>query len=305
MRPLGARKPARTAIRRDPAPSRWAYRWHRLWLTPGFRLLCRTGLPLALAFGLGALWLAEPARRDALVGVATGLRDKFEARPEFEVKLLAVEGASPDLAQAVRAKLALDLPRSSFDIDLDAARARVEDLDAIRRADLRVRSAGVLEVVITERVPVAVWRQKAGLTLLDDTGHRVAGLAARADRSDLPLVAGEGADAAIDQALDLYAAAGPVIPRLRGLVRVGTRRWDMILTHPANGADIRVLLPEAEPVRALEGLLALDAAQDLLSRDIALLDLRNDHRPSVRLGAGALTILRGGAVISDISTGNE
>ena len=51
---------------------------------------------------------------------------------------------------------------SSFDIDLDAARARIEALDAVKKADLRVRSGGILQVVITERVPVAETERKLG-----------------------------------------------------------------------------------------------------------------------------------------------
>ena len=32
--------------RRDPAPSRWAYKMQRLWLTPAFRVFMRFGLPV-------------------------------------------------------------------------------------------------------------------------------------------------------------------------------------------------------------------------------------------------------------------
>jgi cell division protein FtsQ len=215
------------------------------------------------------------------------LREEFEARPEFRVSLARVEGASSDLAAAVRAKLALPLPMSSFDIDVDAARDRIEALDAVKKADLRVRSGGVLQVMITERMPVAIWRTEDGLTLVDETGHRVAGLLARADRPDLPLIAGEGADLATPEALELIAAAGPLTPRIRGLVRMGDRRWDLILDR-----DQRVLLPEENPVQALERLLALDQAQDLMNRDILTVDLRSDHRPTLRLTPHALAEIR-------------
>jgi cell division protein FtsQ len=176
---------------------------------------------------------------------------------------------------------------SSFDIDLDAARSRIEALDAVQKADLRVRSGGVLQVLITERVPVAVWRTESGLILVDETGHRVAGLLARADRADLPLIAGEGADIATPEALDLLAAAGPLTPRIRGLVRMGERRWDIVLDR-----DQRILLPEKNPVQALERLLALDHAQDLMNRDILTVDLRSDHRPTLRLTPNALAEIR-------------
>ncbi|MBL9049523.1 MAG: cell division protein FtsQ/DivIB [Tabrizicola sp.] len=286
MQSLIARRPS-SRLRRDPAPSKWNYRMQRLLLTPYVRGFLRRGVPMLLLLGGITLWFSNEANRQSLVAQLTHLRDEFEARPEFRVSLARVEGASEDLAAAVRAKLALPLPMSSFDIDLDAARARIEALDAVKRADLRVRSGGVLQVLITERVPVAVWRTEAGLTLVDETGHRVAGLMARSDRPDLPLIAGEGADLATAEALDLIAAAGPLTPRIRGLVRMGERRWDLVLDR-----DQRVLLPANDPVQALERLLALDHAQDLMNRDILTVDLRSDHRPTLRLTPNALAEMR-------------
>jgi cell division protein FtsQ len=286
MQSLTARRPA-PRTRRDPAPSKWDYRLQRLMLTPYVRAFLVKGLPTLVILGAVGLWFAQDANRQAVIGQLTHLREEFEARPEFRVSLARVEGASDDLAAAVRAKLALPLPMSSFDIDLDAARARIEALDAVRKADLRVRSGGVLQVVITERMPVAIWRTEDGLTLVDETGHRVAGLMARTDRPDLPLIAGEGADLATPEALDLIAAAGPLTPRMRGLVRVGDRRWDLILDR-----DQRVLLPENNPVQALERLLALDHAQDLMNRDILTVDLRLDRRPILRLTPHALAEIR-------------
>jgi cell division protein FtsQ len=286
MQSLTARRPV-SRVRRDPAPSKWDYRLQRLMLTPYVRGFVWKGLPTLMILGATALWFSHEPNRQAVIGQLTHLREEFEARPEFRVSLARVEGASDDLAAAVRAKLALPLPMSSFDIDLDAARARIEALDAVKNAELRVRSGGILQVVITERVPVAVWRTEDGLTLVDDTGHRVAGLLSRADRADLPLIAGDGADKAAPEALELIAAAGPLTPRIRGLVRMGERRWDLVLDR-----DQRVLLPEKNPVQALERLLALDHAQDLMNRDILAVDLRSDHRPTLRLSPHALADIR-------------
>lgn len=273
--------------RRDPAPSRWAYRTQRWMLTPIFRAFLFRGLPLMLVLGGAALWVGHEPNRDALIATLTELREKFESRPEFQVSLARVDGASEALAEVVRAKLGLTLPMSSFDIDLEAVRARIETLDAVKSADLRVRSGGVLEVVITERMPVAIWRTEDGLTLIDDEGHRVAGLISRSDRPDLPVIAGEGADKVTAEAIALVAAAGPLIPRLRGLVRMGERRWDIVLDRHQ-----RIQLPEKNPVEALERLLALDHAQDLLNRDILTVDLRSDRRPTLRLTPHALAEAR-------------
>ncbi len=281
--------PPRSAapLRRDPAPSRAAYRMQRLWLTPLFRALMRVGVPaFVLALSVG-LYLADDARRNALAQSWTAMRDTVEQRPEFMVTLMAVDGASPSLADAIRSVAAVKLPQSSFDIDLDATQARIAALDAVAAAEVRVKTGGVLQVTITERQPALVWRKADSLDLLDAGGRRVAQVLKRSDRSDLPLIAGEGAGPAAPEALAIFAAAGPLMPRVRGLVRMGERRWDLVLDR-----DQRILLPSEEPVRALERIIALDQAEELLKRNILTVDLRNRTRPTLRLAPKALHEMR-------------
>jgi cell division protein FtsQ len=266
------------SARRDPAPSRWSYRMQRLWLTPVFRILFRVGLPVFAVFAGIGIYLQDDARRAALAQTFIDLREDFQDRPEFRVSLVSIEGASPELADAIRVRLDLALPQSSFDIDLEAARARVEALDAVEVAELKVRTGGVLQVDITERTPVMLWRTADRIDMLDAGGFRVASLAARSDRPDLPLIAGEGADVVADEAMAIFAAASPFEGRVRGLVRMGERRWDIVLDR-----DQRILLPAENPVAAVERLLALDQVQDILARDIAAIDLRIAARPVLRL----------------------
>ena len=285
MQPLTARRA--TAGRREIAPSRWAYRMQRLWLTPVFRVLFRVGLPSVILLSAAAIYLSDQGRRDAMAQFFVTLRTDFQNRPEFMVTLVSVEGASPDLADAIRAKLDLPLPQSSFAMDLDSARARIEALDAVQMAELRVRTGGILQVLITERTPALVWRTDDSIELLDATGHRVASLAMRIDRPDLPLVAGLGADKAAGEAIQLLAAAGPLQPRIRGLIRMGERRWDIVLDR-----DQRILLPADNPVAALQRLLTINASEDLFARDIAAFDLRIGQRPVLRLTPYAQLQLR-------------
>lgn len=283
---IGHRSVARGA-RRDPAPSRIAYRLNRLWLRPLFRATVRVGLPgFALAMA-GGLWLSDDGNRGMLQAGIADIRASLRERPEFMVNLLAIEGASPILADAIRDRLALPLPMSSFALDLAAIRAEVERFDAVLSAELRVVPGGVLTLTVTERKPAALWRGPEGLILVDATGHRIGAAAHRGVRPDLPLIAGEGAPAAIAEALAILEAAAPIAPRIVGLVRVGERRWDVVLDR-----DQRLLLPADDPVRAIDRIIAIDAAQGLLSRDIVAVDLRLPHRPTVRLAPGAAEALR-------------
>jgi cell division protein FtsQ len=106
----------------------------------------------------------------------------------------------------------------------------------------------------------------------------VAGLAARGDRADLPVIAGEGAAQHAVEALAILDAVGPMTPRLRGLVRISERRWNLILDRNQS-----VLLPAINPIGAIERLIALDQAEDILARDILTIDLRDEQRPVLRL----------------------
>ena len=67
MQPLRApeRRYADSAARRDPAPSRLAYRVERLWLTPVFRKAVRLGLPSLLIVASLLGYLGDSDRRAA------------------------------------------------------------------------------------------------------------------------------------------------------------------------------------------------------------------------------------------------
>ena len=277
MQPVSSYKPA---PRRDPAPSRAAYRMHRLWLTPVFRAAFRVGLPAFTLVFVAGVYLSDDARRANIGTALTDMRHSIEQRPEFMVSQMVIEGASDEVSNALRAIVPVQLPVSSFDLDMDAMRTTLEGFDAVASAELHIRTGGVLAVTIEQRRPALVWRSRIGLDLLDETGHRVASIPLREARADLPLIAGDGAEKAVPEALALLAAAGPLDARLRGLVRMGERRWDLVLDR-----NQRILLPETEPVQALERAIALDQAQDLLARAITIVDLRNQHRPTVRLAA--------------------
>ncbi|MEM6385104.1 MAG: cell division protein FtsQ/DivIB [Pseudomonadota bacterium] len=284
---LPAEKPrkvrAKKRVRRDPAPSRLAYKLNRLMMRSGVQLFLRYGLPVLVLAAGAAFWASDPVRVEAAKDRVAELRRQVEERPEFMVHMMAVEDASSWVGADVREVLSLDFPISSFDLDLDALRDRVEELDAVAQASVHVKSGGVLTVSVTERVPVAVWRSREGLQLIDPTGHRVVGLVSRVERPELPLIVGEGADRAVAEALELYAASGPLEERLRGLLRVGERRWDVVLTRKQ-----RILLPEEGALTALQKVLALHRAQDLLARDVAAVDFRNPARPVVRRGTSVI-----------------
>jgi cell division protein FtsQ len=269
--------------RPDPAPSRLKYRMERLMLTPLFRLVLRFGLPCLLTFGIASWWLSVDDNRMKIIDTYADLRSQVESRPEFMVNMMVVDGASEIVSDGIRQMLPLDFPISSFDLDLEAMREVVVALDPVKSARLYVRQGNVLQVDVVERIPVVLWRNEQGLQLLDVEGVLVGPAFVRADWPELPLIVGDGADKNVIEALDLVAAAEPLSARLRGLVRMGERRWDVVLDR-----EQRILLPEIEAVQALERVIAMDQAVDMLERDLVAVDLRLPNRPTLRMTDGAV-----------------
>ncbi|WP_298913029.1 cell division protein FtsQ/DivIB [uncultured Roseobacter sp.] len=281
MRSLRRQRP--TAC--DPAPSRWAWRMQRLMLTPTFLFMLRAGVPMMLTFTAAGWYLSDEGRRQAIHETVAEARASFETRPEFMVQLMAIDGVDTALADDIREVVPLDFPISSFDLDLQDIRRTVAALDPVHSASVRIRPGGVLQVDVTPRTPIAIWRSKDGLSLVDITGTHVGTLNKRMERPDLMLIAGEGAQPHVKEALDLYRAAAPLGGRLRGVVRMGERRWDIVLDR-----NQRILLPEIGAVEALERVIALDGAQDILARDVVRVDMRLGARPTVQMSEQATAL---------------
>ncbi|MBR2658067.1 cell division protein FtsQ/DivIB [Yoonia sp.] len=287
MRSLIRRRRHATDMPHDPAPSKLGYRYQRLMLTPGFRAMVRYGLPVLIVAAVAGSWYAKPANREMLETKIAETVQGFQERPQFMVQSMAVTGGDEAVIATVTALLPKDYPLSSFELDLLTIRAEIEALDPIRSASVRVGPQGVLQVDLTPRVPVALWRDGMVLRLIDEDGVQSGSVLARSDRSDLPLIAGDGAEQNIREALDLYSGAGPLRDRVRGLVRMGERRWDIVLDR-----DQRILLPGDGAVAALDRVIALNNAQDMLERDVAIVDMRNANRPTLRMNEDAAAALR-------------
>ncbi|MGH1465201.1 MAG: cell division protein FtsQ/DivIB [Cognatishimia sp.] len=262
----------------DPSPSRISYRYQRMMLTPIFRFGLRFVVPFSFVAIVAGVWFSDQDRRDHLNMVIGDVRTSIVERPEFMVQAMAIDGASAGVSEDIREILPIDFPMSSFDLDLSAMKDTISGLSPVKSASLRVRPGGVLQVNVVERTPVLLWRLRDGLHLVDSEGFVVAEANGRYTYENLPVIAGEGAEKQATEALALIQAVGPLAKRVRGLVRVGDRRWDVVLDR-----DQRILLPEIGSVAALERVVALSQVQEMLARDLQVIDMRIGDRPTIRI----------------------
>ncbi|MEM9211206.1 MAG: cell division protein FtsQ/DivIB [Pseudomonadota bacterium] len=262
---------------KDPAPSRAKYRWDRLMLRPRARKAILNGVPAVLFVLIAVAIGSNPGLRAQIGTTYQKIRDDVVSRPELFVQVIEVTGASPRVDRQIRLTSGLSLPMSSFDLDLEAFRARLEGLDAVRSASVYLRAGGVLHVHVEERVPVLLWRGPTGLEAVDIDGVRTAYVDRRSAFPGLPLIAGAGATDDIEEALHLYRQLRPIAHRIRALSRIGARRWDIVLS---DGPLVK--LPAEKPGRGVTRILALHSSDDIFELDLAAIDLRNPDQTIVQ-----------------------
>ena len=124
---------------------------------------------------------------------------------------------------------------------------------------------------------MARWRIGDATYLVDEQGSPVA----RDDGSfrELPLVVGEGAadDAMVMiRSLDRYPA---IKEDLAAISRIADRRWDLIFY-----SGLRVQLPESGVAQALQQLEMYQRDDQLLDRDVNVIDMRVPGMVSLKLG---------------------
>jgi cell division protein FtsQ len=164
-----------------------------------------------------------------------------------------------------------------FTFDLDAARERVEALPWVARATLRKLYPDTLEVAVSERLPYALWQNGDIVSLIDPQGTVITDYIGER-YTNLPLVVGPGANARVDEFLDLVLSQPSLVPRVRAGVLVSERRWNVVLAE-----SVEIMLPEIDPADALARVAELDERRQLLSREIVRVDLRLPDRLVVRL----------------------
>ncbi len=279
--------PAVVSVRRDPAPSKIKYRLQRLWLRKYVQPLVRVWMPVA-ALCLFVLLLAGNDRlRTVIQQKFSEIRTNIAARPEFTIQSISIPLGSSDLVRQIDGVIDLALPASALEVNLEALRQIVQNLSAVKTATVQLTSTGVLEIRIIERIPQIVWRNGNRIFLLDETGIRVAEIPRRTVRVDLPLIIGEGADLEIAEAIALFQMAEPLAERIRALVRVGQRRWDIVL----DGGQI-IMLPETGAITALRRVIDMQNTQNLMDWNLSTVDMRDPVRPLIRLNDNALNELR-------------
>lgn len=231
------------------------------------------GVVLIVAAGLIAEQDKVGAGAMALYGLAQG---EF-AKAGFGISSINITGQTLTSEAEILKALDIGPTTSTLNFDADAALSRIEAIPSVQSANIRKIYPSGLTVSIVEKQPMARWRIGDKTYLVGEDGSPI--IADDGSFRSLPLVVGEGAadDAMVMiHALDRYPA---ITEDLAALSRIGDRRWDLIFY-----SGLRVQLPENGVAQALSQLNQNQSDDQILDRDVAVIDMRVPGMLSLKLG---------------------
>lgn len=263
----GRRQAAPAQRKRAPAqrgPARGAPR-------PGF--LDQGLTPTMAWWGLGSLTavaalIAVIGWGDEMASATGRAADEQMAAMGFRLEQVHVQGATPAGQRAILDELRLQRGQPFVFMDLDQVQAQVETVGWVSHARVVRLLPNTLVIEVAERRPTAVWQSGGVVRVVDGDGSVIPD-ADPGRFSELPLVVGEGADAASGDLIPLIDRWPRLRDRLDAAVWVDGRRWNLLLRDggviqlPADGVDA-----------ALVQLEAMDQSERLLDLGFARVDMR-------------------------------
>ena len=247
-----------------------------------YRLASRRALKwaaIALAGGgivAAAIWFVQPG---TLASLDDDIRAGFvsaTASAGMTVQRIESSGTERASAATIRAAVGVEIGTPIFEVDLTAARDRVQAIGWVGHAAVERRLPSTLHVHIVERTPVALWQRNQRLVMVDRAGAEI-DTESVSQFAHLPVVVGDGALRHMPTLLDAMAADPALSKRVQSAIWIGGRRWTL---HFDSGLEAK--LPEAEVGAAWARLVREIGDHRLLDEPIAVVDLRLPDRTILR-----------------------
>ena len=89
---------------------------------------------------------------------------------------------------------------------------------------------------------------------------------------------GEAANLAVSDVSSLMKDNRKFLDQVRAFIRVGERRWDLVLDN-----NLRILLPQREFLAAFDRMMLMNDSGSLFSGHLSSIDMRLIERPTVRV----------------------
>ena len=223
-----------------------------------------------------AIWVIQPG---TLKSVGAEIKAGFVAATVdagMTVQRIRTEGQFQSSPAAIHAAVGVELGTPIFDVDLAAARERVQAIGWVESVTVERHLPSTLQVRIVERTPVALWQRNQRLVMVDRAGTEITGEAVN-HFAHLPVIVGDGALHHMPTLLDAMASDPALSGRVKAAIWIGGRRWTL---HFDSGLEAK--LPESDIGSAWARLVREVDDHSLLDEPIAVVDLRLPDRTIFR-----------------------
>lgn len=192
----------------------------------------------------------------------------WTAQHGFTVQQVNVTGRDKVAPQFIMDALQITRGMPILAYDPKAAQERLAENPWMKSANIERRLPDTIFVRIDERKPAARWQLDGKLALVDAEG--VALTTENLDQyQNLPIIIGQNARHKIVNLFALLRAEPSIGKQVVAATWIGDRRWDLKLKN-----EMIVRLPAEQPELALSQLARLDKAEQVLARDLTVIDLR-------------------------------
>lgn len=160
----------------------------------------------------------------------------------------------------------------SYSIDLDAMNARVGATPGVRKSAVRRMPNGNIVIQVSLHRTVALWTDGENYFPLSGDGTIVNKPTDTRDAGNIVFRGKLPKD--IDQ---ITRVAQNLISDLDYLEWIEDRRWNLYTTN-----GITVMLPESDPISAINSLITMNKNHGILHKDITVIDMRDSARTYVK-----------------------
>ncbi|MCX8500438.1 MAG: FtsQ-type POTRA domain-containing protein [Alphaproteobacteria bacterium] len=256
-------------------------RWRlvQVWFWPSFYVF--------LAISVTGIFLVDTKLPKRLMGAAISSGTQSLANHGMRVDAIEVSGNRFVSKAEILAASGLVTTTPILNLDANEVRRRLMTLPWVAEAVVEVKSLSTVKIAIVEREPVALWRESAEFHstdpfyLVDATGKAFA----REGSADsltwsvqnqtvaIPRIVGVGGNRLADVLRRFLQSQPSLSNRISWAEWVEERRWNIVLDN-----RLLVKLPEGDADRAWSILAGLESRYEILEREIAVVDLRQEDR---------------------------
>ncbi len=186
----------------------------------------------------------------------------------FAVKYVDIKGRNHTSNQHILAALNIHEGDAILRLELTEMRERLINIGWIKDALVRRHLPDRLEIILQERIPLALWQTDDGHKVIDSAG-KIITEAHSQKFTHLPVISGKNAPAKAYQILQMLQTEPELFADVWAVQLVSDRRWDVYLR-----SGVTVRLPEQDAGSAWSRLALIEQEKQITARDISTIDLR-------------------------------